>query len=79
MARFEHEKEMRRKALKQKKFGIQPFLESESTELESRNPVLGIRNPQGGIQNPRLSWIPLHGVILTSRPQEFLSERSVLF
>ena len=27
-ARFEHEKEMRRKTLKQKKFGIQPFLES---------------------------------------------------
>ena len=47
---------MRRKALKQKKFGIQRFLESGIHWA-------GIRNPQGGIQNPRLSWIPLHGPI----------------
>ena len=52
---------MRRKALKQKKIGIQPFLESGIHWAEIWNPVLGIRNPQGGIQNPRLSWIPLHG------------------
>lgn len=61
-ARFEHENEMRRKALKHtKKFGIQPFWESGIHWAGIRNPVPGIRNPQCGIQNPRLSWIPLHG------------------
>ena len=55
-ARFEHEKEMRRKTLKQKKnLESSHFWNPESTELEFRNPVLGIKNPQGGIQNPRLS------------------------
>ena len=64
IARFEHENEMRRKALqKKKKFGIQPFLESGIHWAGIRNPVLGIQNPQGGMQNPRLSWIPLHGAI----------------
>ena len=52
---------MRRKALKQKKIGIQPFLESGIHCAGIRNPVPGIRNPQRGIQNPRMSWIPLHG------------------
>ena len=47
----------------EKKFGIQPFLESGIHWAGIRNPVLGIRNPRGGIQNPRLSWIPLHGAI----------------
>ena len=47
----------------EKKFGIQPFLESGIHWAGIRNPVLGIQNPQGGMQNPRLSWIPLHGAI----------------
>ena len=64
-ARFEHENEMRRKALKQKKIGIQHFLEAGIHWDGIQNPVLGIRNPQGGIQNPRLSWIPLHGAMIT--------------
>ena len=58
---------MRRKALKQKKIGIQPFLESGIHWAGIRNPVVRIRNPQRGIQNPRLSWIPLHGAKLSQR------------
>ena len=54
IARFEHENEMRRKALRPKK-NWNPALSG------IRNPVVGIRNPQCGIQNPRLSWIPSHG------------------
>ena len=56
--RFEHENEVRRKALKPEKrwnpalFGI-------------RNPVPGIWNPPHGIQNPRLPRIPLYGANMT--------------
>ena len=50
----------------EKKFGIQPFLESGIHCAGIRNPVLGIRNPQSGIQNPRLPWISLYGAILNT-------------
>ena len=59
IARFEHENEMRRKALRPKK-NWNPALSG------IRNPVVGIRNPKRGIQNPRLSWIPSHGAINVS-------------
>ena len=55
-------KQNAKKSIKtEKKFGIQPFLESGIHWAWIRNPVLGIRNPQGGIQNTGLSWNPLHG------------------
>ena len=72
IARFEHENEVRRKALKPgKKMESRSFWNPESTVLESgiRNPVPGIRNPQHGIQNPRLSWIPLHGAKISHYTQ----------
>ena len=63
--------EVRRKALKAEKNGIQLFLESGIHCAGIQNPVPGIRNPQHGIQNPRLSWIPLHGAINSSyRPHQ---------
>ena len=59
-ARFEHENEMRRKALKHThKFGIHAALLGIRNPL-SWNPESSTWSPQCGIQNPRLSWIPLH-------------------
>ena len=59
--------EVRRKALKPEKNGIQLFLESGIH-------CAGIRNPAPGIRNPRLSWIPLHGAkngfVQNSRTQQ---------
>ena len=53
IARFEHENEMRRKALKQKKIGIQPFLESGIHCAGIRNQYLEsrIHNVESRIQD----------------------------
>ena len=45
---------------------------------QRRNPVPGIQNPWQGIQNPRLCWIPLHGAILNTVNQKFLSPFSLV-
>ena len=60
-ARFEHEKEMRRKTLKQKKFGIQPFLESGIhwagiLESSTRNPESTGWNPESKAVMNSLTW-----------------------
>ena len=57
IARFEHENEMRRKALQQKKkFGIQPFLES------------GIQYSESGIHRVESRIQDCHGFPYMGRP-----------
>ena len=63
MARFEHEKEMRRKALKQKKIGIQPFLES------------GIQYSESGIHRVESRIQDCHGFPYMGRPQKINKSR----
>ena len=57
IARFEHEKEMRRKALKEKKnLEFSPFWNPESTELES-----GIQYSESGIHGVESRIQDCHG------------------